>query len=219
MHTARLSRYPSIELLCTTQFSVACPLSYARGYPIPFHVAITCTDTHARDLLATYKSIHVSFMRFFRIGHEVKQSGSAEGDLVGRGRAWAVSSVAGTDQFAGEIPVLPTLSASFAYPRLVLSVRCPGYPLLHIALTERQYVIVFELRATGIAWSGAARHEIPVTITTFPAPGTLPRAYAPPLREGEEPPVTNVQTANSANEFRIANGGMLGMTWGHDMTI
>jgi len=161
------------------EFSLALPMEYPRGYPIPFAIRLRSSDLDALDLLSSYTGLSVCLMRQFAVINHASQDRDTKyfpHNVVARGRYWLSHQSNELRSLEGEIQVPGHLSPSFTYPRLVLS-----------------YFILLSSEAGGLRLENEPPLvSIPVTVTYFPAPGLTPRSYAPPLRPGEDSPAAGV---------------------------
>jgi len=172
--------FANSDVQVTCQFSLACPLEYPRGFPIPFGILLESEDAQALDLLAGFKGMNVTLQRHVQRGAARGEEFEVNPDVVGRGRYWSggAAPAPGMRRLTGEIPVVRQLMQGFAYPKMELC-----------------YSVRVVCSIPGLAFGGdSAAIVFPVDIVYLPASGPTPVSHAPPRRHGEESPVRNVST-------------------------
>ncbi|EJD48698.1 hypothetical protein AURDEDRAFT_162153 [Auricularia subglabra TFB-10046 SS5] len=118
----------SVEIICL--FSLAEPLEFPRGYPIPFTAEISCADTQLIDILATQPaSLSPTLIRQFK-GSDGPDDTM---DMLSSTRSWITHRGTGRLHLAGEIHAPASLPLSFCF-----------------AGTAVQYYIRYAVQAPGL---------------------------------------------------------------------
>ncbi|EIN09874.1 hypothetical protein PUNSTDRAFT_133646 [Punctularia strigosozonata HHB-11173 SS5] len=193
-----------VEVECT--LAIATPLAYAIGTPIPLHLTFTSSDTQALDLLANPRAPQCFLVRTHAVGSGAtdvtapRRSNNTFLEECGKAVWWPVeeetpAQVAargeknlgwekeGSDGgkgskrvLMGELEVRKGLKASFSFPK-----HCVWYSIALRSFTAPGFT--YTPPAVGSSSSAGSEEFLlteRVTITTVPAAGPSPRAYAPP---------------------------------------
>ncbi|GBE87898.1 hypothetical protein SCP_1201230 [Sparassis crispa] len=163
-----------IELQCT--LSIAMPVTYAKGSPIPLFLTLASEDEHALDILSAPTAARLYLIRVRTLGSHatdeaaLERSDSVFRESVGQAYFWVTAETApepGKRTLQGEVRVKPSVKPSFTFPQFTL----------------RYQLALFPFQAPGFVSSGAANEHLlteKVIITTVNTPGIIPRSYAPP---------------------------------------
>ncbi|KAI0696900.1 hypothetical protein BC835DRAFT_1271093 [Cytidiella melzeri] len=170
--TGTLFKTREVHIDCT--ISLAKPLSYAAGSPVPIFVSFSSDDQQALDLLCTPTAVKVVLVRERLIGAVATRQAAGNSSNVVRevmGTAGFWPSPEGSSEplkrrLQGELEIKKTLRPTFTFPTFAL----------------RYDVCMYPSQAPGFVGTNPTTPLLTerVTIGALNAPGITPKSYAPP---------------------------------------
>ncbi|EJD48694.1 hypothetical protein AURDEDRAFT_122655 [Auricularia subglabra TFB-10046 SS5] len=145
----------SVKIICS--FSLAEPLAYPRGYPVPFAAELACADAQVVDVLASQKPVVGTTLVRLVAGGDTPDVA----DIPTSSRSWIThrDRARGRVHIAGELRAPAWLQPSFSFSGIAV-----------------EYYIRYVVKAPGLQL-GSQPADIAIRICARPAPGPLPVSY------------------------------------------
>jgi len=175
------------DVRVSCDLSLASPLDYPRGFPIPFVITLRSADPQALAAFASPTGLTVALNRQVVRFKRAKDSETSKSKEVARGQYWSVYDSSEMKTLQGELHVPLSVGPGFSYKTLSL--------LYRISLTAS--TIGFDMKEPGPALT------MPVTIAYFPPEDVKPRSFAPPAPYSEETAAPS-RVAPKANLVSVA---------------